>query len=233
MKVDEVIEEGWKSAVGAGLIGSALALGGSMVGKFTSDDNQGQRHVSGKVEKPYHVPQIKNPKTPKEFLIKAAVDSGIEGDELASLLAQAAHETMGFKRLSEVGDKKYFRKYDPRHNPRLAKILGNTKPGDGEKFKGRSYLQITGRWMYTRIGKALGLPLDERPELLDDPEIGAKASIWYWNNRVKSKVTDFTDTHAVTRPINAGLSGIDDRLRHHAKMAKKYGTGRYGTKPTD
>jgi putative chitinase len=146
--------------------------------------------------------------TLRNFAIKA----GIKGKELAQFLAQCAHETMNFASLVEFGDTQDFlKKYDPKYNPGKAKALGNTVPGDGERFKGRGFIQLTGRWNYTQAGQALGLPLDTKPELLEKPEIAAKASVWFWQNRVQPNVRNFTDTRTVTSYINPALLGLQKR----------------------
>jgi putative chitinase len=104
-----------------------------------------------------------------------------------------------------------FRKYDPKFAPRKAKALGNTKAGDGARYKGRGYIQLTGRYNYKRAGKALGLPLEEKPELAENPEVAAKVAVWFWQQRVQPKVNNFNDVRAVTKPINPGLNGLQDR----------------------
>jgi len=146
--------------------------------------------------------------TLRDFAIKA----GIKGKELAQFLAQCAHETANYSSLVEFGDpKEFLKRYDKQYNPEKAKILGNTNPGDGEKFKGRGFIQLTGRWNYTQAGQALGLPLDSKPELLEKPDVAAKASVWFWKNRVQPNVKNFTDTRTVTSYINPGLHGLQRR----------------------
>jgi predicted chitinase len=66
---------------------------------------------------------------------------------------------------------------NPRH-------LGNTEPGDGWKFHGRGYVQLTGRANYERIGKEIGLDLVNHPELAANREIAAKIAVHYWESRV-------------------------------------------------
>lgn len=151
-------------------------------------------------------------------LLKHAKEAGIRGLELSQFMAQAAHESAGFRRLTEVGDRGYFRKYDPKHNPRLAERLGNLYAGDGERFKGRGFLQLTGRDNYRKAGEALGLPLEQYPDMVSRPDIAAKTSIWYWKTRVRPDVDNWRDTHAVTREINGGLNGIHDRVSMFQKF---------------
>jgi len=144
-------------------------------------------------------------------LKRAARKAGITGNELAAFMSQAAHETMGFFSLVEIGSPQYFRRYDPVHAPRQARSLGNTQAGDGERYRGRGYIQLTGRYNYRRAGEALGLPLEAHPELAEQPHIAAAIAIWYWEWRVRPNVTNFADVRAVTRPINPGLNGLPDR----------------------
>jgi predicted chitinase len=68
--------------------------------------------------------------------------------------------------------------------------LGNTQPGDGAKFIGRGYIQLTGRANYTRYGNMIGKDLLSNPELLSDPTIAAEVSVKYMLDRVKAPQTD-------------------------------------------
>lgn len=153
----------------------------------------------------------------EKYFVKKAIQNGIEGVELVAFLAQVAHETGNFSSMVEQGPKKYFRRYELKWNPQTAKILGNVKPGDGERFKGRSFVQLTGRDNYRRAGQALGLPLEQKPHLLENPSVGFKASLWYWNTRVKSKTDNFEDIEQVTKLINGGLNGLEDRKQKFEK----------------
>lgn len=89
-----------------------------------------------------------------------------------------------------------------------------------EEDKGRGFLQITGRWNYSAASEALGLPLVQNPTLANNPDVAAKVSIWYWNTFVKPKVTDFTDVEAVTKRINSGLRGLEDRQENFQELMK-------------
>lgn len=150
--------------------------------------------------------------TDLEAVLKTtAMQAGIRGNELAAFMSQSAHETMNFVRLVEVGTVSYFRRYDPVHAPRQARNLGNTRSGDGFRYRGRGYIQLTGRYNYQLAGTALDLPLMQHPELAEDPHIAAEIAVWYWNHRVRPRVTNFADVRSVTRPINPGLNGLADR----------------------
>ncbi len=146
-----------------------------------------------------------------------AIQSGLKGQELAQFLAQCAHETGNFSSLTEYGGSLDFRKYDPKYAPKKAKELGNNRPGDGALFKGRGFIQLTGRWNYTEAGKALGLPLDKNPKLVERPDIAAKTSLWFWKNRVRPNVDNFSDTKSVTYYINKALRGLEERIEFFQK----------------
>jgi putative chitinase len=220
-QADYNLDEDWKNWVaGAGLATMALGAGTGIYKHMKQDTPQPQKTTqqAPAPKKPEIAPQLiaqaqKIMSLPAaQLLKKVAMQNGIQGTELAQFLAQCAHETRNFDKVKEKGDKNYFAKYDIKYNPRLAKILGNTKPGDGERYKGRGFIQITGRDNYMRAGKALGLPLEQSPDLVDNPKIAAKVAVWYWQNRVAPKVNNFDDTKQVTRPINAALDGLQDRL---------------------
>jgi putative chitinase len=149
-------------------------------------------------------------------LLKVAKSSGLQGSELAAFMAQCAHETMDFKRLTEFGGSLDFRKYDPKYAPKKAKALGNKVVGDGAKFKGRGFIQITGRYNYKRAGEELGIPLEKHPELAEDPAVAAKIAVWFWKHRVQPNVDNFKDTTGVTKKINPGLRGLENRKDNFA-----------------
>lgn len=153
-----------------------------------------------------------------QLLTKVATAAGIKGTELAQFLAQTAHESANFTTTKEFGDKNYFKKYDIKYNPEKAKQLGNLRPGDGERYKGRGYIQLTGKYNYDRAGKALGLPLVQKPELAERPDIAAKIAVWFWKDRVKPQVDNFNNTVQATKPINPGLKGLQDRQDKFAGM---------------
>lgn len=171
-------------------------------------------------------PKVKQAATPKpivtpnktmtgtmhEAVLKSeALKSGIKGIELAAFLAQCHHETLDFQRMTEIGGSLDFRKYDPKYAPKKARVLGNVKPGDGARYKGRGYIQLTGRYNYRIAGKALGLPLEQKPELVEKPEVAAKVAVWFWKQRVQPSVNNYNDVRSVTLPINPGLNGLQDR----------------------
>ena len=162
--------------------------------------------------------------TAEATLMKIASAAGIKGTELAAFLAQCAHETADFKSLKEFGGSLDFRKYDPKYNPGKAKQLGNTKAGDGARYKGRGYIQLTGRYNYKKAGEDLGLPLEKHPELVEKPDVAAKVAVWFWQHRVQPKVDNFHDVESVTKPINPKMNGLEDRkenFRNYMQVAMR------------
>jgi predicted chitinase len=221
IKKVESIDEGWKDWVAGAAIGAAALGGAGNADAAKKDVNKPsiQQVVKKKEIKPIAPPVASKKELAKSvtgnshevYLKKAAEKAGIQGQELIAFLSQCAHETMDFKHMKEIGGKLDFKKYDPRFAPRKAKILGNKEAGDGAKYKGRGYIQLTGRDNYKRAGQALGLPLEQKPELVEKPEIAAKVAVWYWKTRVANKVDSFKDTTDVTKKINPGLKHLDQR----------------------
>lgn len=130
-------------------------------------------------------------------------------------LAQMAHESGGFVYVRELwGPTAAQKRYEGRLD------LGNTQPGDGMRFRGRGFIQVTGRANYQEC--SLALFGDERllfnPELLEfDP---AASAGWYWQSRRINRFADKDDVLAVSRAINLGSAkskarpnGMDDRIR--------------------
>jgi predicted chitinase/GNAT superfamily N-acetyltransferase len=193
------LDEGWKDVAAGVAAAGAMALGSPQADAKPT---------------PTAGPSIQQQASmsPVDKLRTAATANGIRGTELAQFLAQCAHESANFNNMEEIGNANYFaKKYDPKYAPKTAKILGNVKPGDGERYKGRGFIQLTGRDNYTRAGKALGLPLADNPALAARPDVAAMVAVWYWKNRVASKVKNFHNTKQVTRAINPASKGLQSR----------------------
>eukprot|EP00656_Telonema_subtile_P054481 TRINITY_DN8167_c0_g1_i1.p1 TRINITY_DN8167_c0_g1~~TRINITY_DN8167_c0_g1_i1.p1 ORF type:complete len:317 (-),score=57.13 TRINITY_DN8167_c0_g1_i1:283-1233(-) len=129
--------------------------------------------------------------------------NGMAGLEAAQFMAQCAHECANFNTMEEYASGAA---YEGR------KDLGNTQKGDGVRYKGRGFIQITGRANYRTYGRILGLDLEGNPTLAERPSIAAKVAFQYWISRVRPRVSDFRDTRAVTRRINGGYNGLADRV---------------------
>lgn len=94
-----------------------------------------------------------------------------------------------------------------------AKNLGNTEPGDGWKYRGRGLIQITGKDNYKKYGKIIGRDLVKNPDLALDPKVAMEIALAYWEDRVQPNVSDYSDTEKVTKQINPGLHGLEDRKK--------------------
>lgn len=88
---------------------------------------------------------------------------------------------------------------------------GNEETCDGWRFRGRGPIQITGRGNYTRAGQALGLALTDNPDWALDPDVGARIAGWYWQSNALDRLADLDDLTAITRRINGGTHGINER----------------------
>lgn len=90
---------------------------------------------------------------------------------------------------------------------------GDEASGDGWRFRGRGLIQLTGRENYERCGVALGLPLTVRPQLLEERDAAAMAAAWFWKVNGCNELSDAADFTSITRKINGGTNGIDDRVK--------------------
>ena len=133
----------------------------------------------------------------------------------AAFLAQIGHESGGLRYTVEIwGPTPAQSRYEGR------KDLGNTEPGDGYRYRGRGILQTTGRFNYRRTGDALGVDLIAKPELLSTAELAARSAGWYWRINDLNKLADEGKFEAITKRINGGLNGYDDRLaRYEAALS--------------
>ncbi len=133
---------------------------------------------------------------------------------MAHFLAQAAHESDGFKTMQEYASGAA---YEGR------KDLGNVKKGDGKRYKGRGIFQLTGRANYRKIGEKLGLPLEAKPELAAVPLNAVLIACEYWDARKLNALADKDDVRAITRKINGGYNGLADRIAYLARCKKALG----------
>lgn len=127
-------------------------------------------------------------------------------------LAQAAHESAGFRTLEEYASGSA---YEGR------KDLGNTKAGDGVRYKGRGIFQLTGRTNYKNYGDRIGYNLEDNPKLAADPKISVLTALEYWNSKQLSVFADRDDITTITKRINGGLNGFEDRKKY-LERAKKF-----------
>ena len=130
---------------------------------------------------------------------------------LCHFLAQAAHETDGFRTLEEYGGASYFLRYEGRQD------LGNTQAGDGIRYHGRGIFQLTGRANYRRLSQLLGIDLEAEPERAKEPETSLRVAFAYWTERAINAAADADDSERVTKLINGGRNGLAERARYLAK----------------
>ena len=96
--------------------------------------------------------------------------------------------------------------------------LGNTQPGDGGKFFGRGIIQLTGRANYTSFATAIGKPeIIENPSLIATPEYAALSAGWFWSTKNLNVLADANDYTTMTKRINGGTLGLQDRIDHIKK----------------
>ena len=103
--------------------------------------------------------------------------------------------------------------------------MGNAEAGDGYKFRGRGFIQLTGRSNYEAAGKALGLDLLGNPDLASDPATASKIAIWYWKSRGISSAAQRGDVNQATRLINGGTNGLSDRQQKFVAYLEKAKSG--------
>ncbi len=96
-------------------------------------------------------------------------------------------------------------------NPRKARELGNTQPGDGFRYRGNGVMQTTGRSNHRRTGTACGIDFENNPDLVIAPEHALKPAIHEWTEGRLNLSADKNDIRTITRRINGGFIGLADR----------------------
>ena len=95
--------------------------------------------------------------------------------------------------------------------------MGNLQDGDGWKFHGRGLIQLTGRENYANCGSGVGVDLIDNPDLLLTPKYAVLSAGWFWNKKSLNALADTQEYGVMTRRINGGLTGLDERI---AKITK-------------
>ena len=156
-----------------------------------------------------------------------------------AFIGQCAHESGNFKTLEENLNYKpeaLMRVWPSRfpdlaiamkyaHNPEMIanKVYGGRmgngpeETGDGWKYHGRGLIQLTGKENYANCGSGIGVDLLSNPNLLNTPEYAALSAGWFWGKRGLNLLADSGDIETMTKRINGGLIGLEDRK---AKIAK-------------
>lgn len=156
-----------------------------------------------------------NPNQPVNQVLNALRVSLPEFDitttnRVAAFIGQIAHESGELRYLTELatGDA-----YEGRQD------LGNNQPGDGRRYKGRGFIQLTGRANYQayqdeRAGPRFNANVVANPNLVATPAMGMDVSAWYWDKRKLNRYADEWDLETITRRINGGLNGFDRRVQY-------------------
>lgn len=134
---------------------------------------------------------------------------------IAAFLAQIGHESGGMKYTTEIwGPTDAQKRYEGRAD------LGNTQKGDGAKYKGHGLIQTTGRANHARARDRLRSNLgpdvpdfEEHPEMLATHEWAALSAADYWADKGLNSLADADDFERITRRINGGLNGDEDRIK--------------------
>ena len=133
---------------------------------------------------------------------------------ICHFIAQIAHESDGFYTTEEYADGSA---YEWRTD------LGNTQRGDGKRYKGRGLMQITGRANYAEISRDLSVNFVANPNLLATPEYATLSAGWFWNKRNLNFYADRDNFERITRIINGGTNGFDDRYRYLMRGKQVFG----------
>lgn len=101
--------------------------------------------------------------------------------------------------------------------------MGNVEPGDGWLFRGRGIKQLTGRNNYTAFGKTVGMSAEEAAEYVATPEGAMESACWFWKTNNLAKWADAGDNKGLTKKINGGTIGLEDRNRRWEACLKIMG----------
>lgn len=123
---------------------------------------------------------------------------------ISHFLAQVLHESGCFVYFEEIASGAA---YEGR------KDLGNVNKGDGILFKGRGLIQITGRANYTQLSKDLGTDFVKVPNLLASDKWAVISAGWFWNSRNLNNFADKDDFLSITKKVNGGTTGLEDRKK--------------------
>lgn len=136
---------------------------------------------------------------------------------LCHFLAQAAHESAGFRTLEEFGGATYWGRYEGRTD------LGNTNTGDGVRYHGRGIFQLTGRANYRAMGGKISVGLEDEPHLAAEGDVSLRTACEYWKSRRIEVPADSNDIREVTRRINGGFNGLAERTTYYRRAWSIWG----------
>ena len=161
----------------------------------------------------------------------------------AAFIGQCAHESANFKVLQEnlnysaeglmktwpsrFSTKEIADQYARNPAKIAGKVyngrLGNTSEEEAAKYLGRGLIQLTGKENYERCGLAIGVDLLSNPDLLLDPRYAVMSAGWFWNKKGLNELADQQEHGQITKRINGGTIGLDDRIAKTTKAAQALG----------
>jgi putative chitinase len=167
---------------------------------------------------------------------------------VAAFVAQCAHESGGFRALKEnlnykaVTLRKIFPKYFPDDatanqyaslpnkqeaiaNKVYANRMGNgpEQSGDGYRYCGRGLIQLTGKDNYSWFAASLEIPVEEAAEYLQTFEGAVQSACWFWETNNLNNQADAGDIKLMTKKINGGYIGLEDRIKHYNHALHVFG----------
>lgn len=142
------------------------------------------------------------------LIVDALVREGIDTPAVErAVIATVGTEVPDFRLIAEYGGPDDFDNREP--GTSLGKTLGNTQAGDGYRYRGRGWLQLTGRGNYRAAGAAIGAALENSPDLALQAPYAARILAWYFRVRGVAAAADRGDWRAVRRLVNGGYNGWD------------------------
>ena len=182
-------------------------------------------------------------------LNKILPDYSIDTPErVAAFIAQSAHESGNFTALHENLNyraetlRKVFPKYFPTDEiaqqyasqPNKAELIANRvyanrmgngpeALGDGFRYCGRGLIQLTGKSNYQAFAESIETPVEQIPEFLATFEGAVQSACWFWESNNLNQYADSGDILTMTRRINGGTIGLEDRKRHYAHALEVFG----------
>lgn len=142
---------------------------------------------------------------------------------IASFLAQIAHESGELRYTMEIwGPTESQRRYSDRDdlgntNPIARKSAEHNMDNTGHFYRGRGLIQITGYYNYVDAGEALDVDLVANPKLAELPDLSSMIAGWFWKTHGCNELADDGKFKTITRRINGGLNGYDDRMKYYKK----------------
>lgn len=166
---------------------------------------------------------------------------------IAAFIAQCGHESGGWRTFSENLNYsaksldavfgKYFVRAGrdaneyARQPEKIANVVyanrmdnGDTQSGDGWRYRGRGPKQLTGKANYSAFSKDMGIDAIGNPDLVsDDMQVALMSAIWFWNKNGLNKFADAGDIKTMTKRINGGYIGLEDRIHHYKQAMEMLG----------